>query len=97
MNYPDFINGLFEFVGGLLIAFSCVRLYKDKAVKGVSLWPVVFFNSWGFWNLAFYPVPKLLVEFSRRNQHRQHQHRLGRTNYLLQVAVQTTKKILFSP
>lgn len=53
---PDLINGLFETLGGLFIACSCYRVIQDKQVKGISLWPVLFFNSWGFWNLFFYPA-----------------------------------------
>lgn len=52
---PDTINGLFETLGGLFVASSCVRLYKDKQVHGVSLIHPLFFLAWGFWNLYFYP------------------------------------------
>lgn len=52
---PDFINGLFEILGGLFILLSCRRLRADKAVHGVSLLHIAFFNSWGFWNLGYYP------------------------------------------
>lgn len=50
----DTVNGFFEFFGGFFIAISCWRLYKDKAVHGVSLWHVMLFNCWGVWNLFFY-------------------------------------------
>lgn len=52
---PDMINGLFELVGGLLICLSISRLRKDRVVRGVSIFPVSFFASWGLWNLYFYP------------------------------------------
>lgn len=52
---PDQINGMFEFVGGILLWMNCVRLYKDRELKGVSWFPVVFFTTWGYWNLYFYP------------------------------------------
>lgn len=51
----DQINGLFELVGGLLIFMSVRALYVSKEVKGVSIFPVVFFASWGFWNVYYYP------------------------------------------
>lgn len=51
----DKINGLFEIIGGLLIICSIYRLAIDKQVRGVSLWPILFFTLWGFWNLYFYP------------------------------------------
>lgn len=52
---PDLINGTFEFIGALLICLSIRRLWLDGQVKGVSVVPVTFFASWGFWNLFFYP------------------------------------------
>jgi hypothetical protein len=53
---PDFWNGLFEFVGSLILIINCYRVYKDKRVAGVSIYPVAFFNAWGIWNLYFYPA-----------------------------------------
>lgn len=52
---PDQINAVYEFVGALLICLSIRRLAIDGEVKGVSLWPVTFFATWGFWNLFYYP------------------------------------------
>ncbi len=52
---PDMINGLFEVVGGCFLLLNCRRIYKDREVKGTSVLPVIFFTSWGFWNLFFYP------------------------------------------
>lgn len=52
---PDQINGLFELVGGILLLLNSRRMYKDKEVKGVSLLPCLFFTSWGYWNMYFYP------------------------------------------
>jgi uncharacterized membrane protein YfcA len=54
VQIPDLINGLFETVGGAMIVLNCVRLYRDKCVRGVSVLPVVFFTSWGFWNPFYY-------------------------------------------
>lgn len=55
MSIPDLINGLFEVFGSVAVTFSCLRLLKDKQVKGLSLVTTVFFTSWGFWNLFYYP------------------------------------------
>lgn len=52
---PDMINGLFELIGGCFLLLNCWRIYKDREVKGTSIFPVIFFTSWGFWNLYFYP------------------------------------------
>jgi hypothetical protein len=51
----DLINGGFEFVGGLLLGLNCLRLHKDKQLRGVSVLPTVFYSAWGYWNLYFYP------------------------------------------
>lgn len=54
----DVINGLFELIGGCLLMLNVRRLWRDRKVVGVSLWPVVFYTAWGFWNLYFYPSVK---------------------------------------
>lgn len=55
MITSDIVNGLFEVFGSVAVAFSCYRLFKDKQVKGISLITTLFFTSWGFWNLFYYP------------------------------------------
>lgn len=50
----DVINSLFESISGLLTLISVYRLYKDKELKGVSIYPTLFFTLWGFWNIYFY-------------------------------------------
>ena len=52
---PDLFNGLFELFGGILYLLNIKILLREKEVKGVSLLPTVFFTSWGFWNLFYYP------------------------------------------
>lgn len=55
MDYPDLMNGAFEMLGAVAILGHVRRVFKDKAVAGVSIWSTVFFASWGFWNLYYYP------------------------------------------
>jgi ABC-type transport system involved in cytochrome c biogenesis permease subunit len=55
MHLPDLINGLFESLGGIAVLLSCFKLLKDKQVKGVSVYTVFFFTSWGIWNMWYYP------------------------------------------
>lgn len=55
MNIPDAVNGAFEAWGGIAIFGHVRAILKDKAVKGFSPWACVFFTSWGFWNLYYYP------------------------------------------
>ena len=52
---PDLIMGLFEVVGSLFTCFNVWRVWRDKRVMGVSLWPTGFFIVWGLWNLYYYP------------------------------------------
>lgn len=55
IDIPDLINAAFEFLAGGALWLSCRRVRIDKAVSGVSTITVVFFTSWGFWNLYYYP------------------------------------------
>lgn len=52
---PDFINGVFEALGGAMIFNHCRVLYRDKKVRGVSFVSCAFFFAWGVWNLYYYP------------------------------------------
>ena len=63
MSIPDLMNGLFEFAGGFFILLSCIKLYKDKKVKGVSWIHIGFFASWGYWNLYYYPSLGQTISF----------------------------------
>ena len=54
-SMADFVNGSFEILGGVFILLSCLRAYKDKQVKGISILMIGFFTAWGFWNLYYYP------------------------------------------
>lgn len=53
--HNDLINGMFEFIGGIMIWSNVFVLLKDKKVMGVNVWATVVFNLWGFWNLYYYP------------------------------------------
>jgi len=51
----DLINASFEFVMAVTIFYSCLTLYRDKKVRGLSVWMVAFPTAWGFWNIYYYP------------------------------------------
>ena len=53
MSY-DSINSLFELSGGFFVALHIYRLWRDKEAKGVSLVALLFFSTWGCWNLVYY-------------------------------------------
>lgn len=55
MALPDLINGFLEAVGGFFVAFSIIKLHREKIVRGISAVHVGFFSAWGVWNLFYYP------------------------------------------
>jgi hypothetical protein len=60
----DYINGIFELVGGYFTWRNAYSLYKDKEIRGVY-WPTtVFFSAWGFWNLFYYPSLEQWASFT---------------------------------
>jgi len=52
---PDLINGLFEALGSIAIFANVRAMWRDKFVSGFSPWACVFFTSWGYWNMYYYP------------------------------------------
>jgi hypothetical protein len=52
---PDIINGAFEACGAAMLALNVQRVWRDRALAGVHWAPTLFFTSWGFWNLFYYP------------------------------------------
>lgn len=63
MNIPDMINGFYELVGGLVIFYNCLILYRHKEVRGISVWVTIFFTTWGWWNLYYYPYLNQWLSF----------------------------------
>lgn len=56
MINADLTNAFFEMFGAVLSSTSIFALLKEKEVRGVSIWPSVFFITWGFQNLFFYKI-----------------------------------------
>ncbi len=50
----DIISGLFGFFGGLFLFHNCCVLYKQKLVRGVSLFASAFFALWAIWNIYYF-------------------------------------------
>jgi hypothetical protein len=61
--WQDKINGLFELTGGLFILLHCIKLYKDKKVRGVSFVATGYFVLWGYWNIYYYPFLEQWASF----------------------------------
>lgn len=55
MSLPDLINGGFEVFGFVAMANNIRGLLKDKMVRGFRLTSMLFFTSWGIWNVYYYP------------------------------------------
>lgn len=55
MSWPDTVNGVYEILGGVALAWNCITTYRDKEIKGISVASMIFFTSWGYWNLYYYP------------------------------------------
>lgn len=55
MTFGDIGNGLFELFGGICLWGNVARIRRDKQVKGIDWRVTLFFSSWGFWNLWYYP------------------------------------------
>jgi uncharacterized membrane protein YfcA len=60
---PDFINGSFEALGSLFILNHCLALWKSRQARGVSLVSTIFFQSWGIWNIFYYPHLDQMISF----------------------------------
>ena len=52
----DLVNGLFEFVGSLFTWANVRAVWLAKGYSGYYLPGMVFFTSWGLWNLFYYPA-----------------------------------------
>ena len=59
----DLVNGFFELAGGLFILLSCIKLHKEKKVRGISWMHVGFWTAWGMWNLYYYPSLGQTISF----------------------------------
>ena len=55
MNIPDIINGLFEFLGSVVLWKNVLVLNRDKGYLGVHWTTTAFFSLWGYWNIYYYP------------------------------------------
>jgi len=54
LDWFDLINGLFEASGAFVQSFNLKKTYRDKMVRGIQWQTMVFFTSWGWWNILYY-------------------------------------------
>lgn len=50
----DAVNASFEVVGSIAYLLNIRQIMIDKEVKGVSVWPAIFFTTWSLWNTVWY-------------------------------------------
>jgi hypothetical protein len=58
----DLVTVLFELVGLMCLLGDWRALYRDKSVKGVSLWARCVYGAWACWNTYFFSA--MLMPFS---------------------------------
>lgn len=61
---PDVLNGVFEFIGSIFTWMNVRQVVKDKGHRGIYVPAIVFFMSWGLWNLFYYPYLGQLISFA---------------------------------
>jgi len=64
MTIADGINGLYEAAGSLAIWLNVRAILRDKQIKGIHIAPMIFFTSWSFWNLYYYPHLQQWLSFA---------------------------------
>jgi hypothetical protein len=64
VSWPDYINGAFEFWGGVALWKNVGMIRRDKMVRGVNWQVTAFFTTWGVWNLFYYPSLGQWVSFA---------------------------------
>ena len=52
--WTDMLNSGFEWATAVFVFRNCLALVRDKEYKGASFLGVVFYTSWGAWNVFYY-------------------------------------------
>jgi hypothetical protein len=78
MLNPDTINAVFEGGGACLLCLNVRRLWRDKTLQGVSLFPTIWWNIWGFWNVYYYAALSQPASFwAGSHPNDRHRHKSG--------------------
>lgn len=54
MSPSDLVTSAFEVVGLWCLIGDCQVLYRDRAVKGIAVWPRGVYGSWALWNVCLF-------------------------------------------
>lgn len=52
---PDICNAVFEMIGAWFTVQNTIRVRRDRGYAGIYVPAILFFFSWGAWNMFFYP------------------------------------------
>jgi ABC-type transport system involved in cytochrome c biogenesis permease subunit len=63
LEINDMINGAFELASGFLVYLNLRRIYIDKKIAGISLYPVLFSLVWSYWYLYYYFALNQIASF----------------------------------
>jgi hypothetical protein len=63
MQCNDLVNGLIECGSGIFCCMNIFQIIKDKELKGYSWVSLIYFTSWGIWNLYYYPSLHQVLSF----------------------------------
>jgi hypothetical protein len=55
MSWQDAVNAVFEFSGSIAVWLNVRAIYRDRGYAGGRIYVNVFFFSWSWWNLYYYP------------------------------------------
>ena len=55
MDHFDLINGSYELLGAIFQSLNVYKTFKDKMIRGVHWGSILFFTTWGWFNLLYYP------------------------------------------
>ena len=50
----DFITSLFQAGAVLFLLLNVRQLWRDKELKGISLWMILYFTLWGYWGIYMF-------------------------------------------
>ncbi len=55
MSWQDAVNAAYEFSGSVAVWLNVRALYKDRGYAGGRVYVSLFFFTWSWWNLYYYP------------------------------------------
>lgn len=59
----DLITSLFQICAIIFQLDNIVKLYRDKDIKGVSLYIFILYTIWAVWNLYYYMILQQSLSF----------------------------------